>query len=398
LTKLSILLLLLVLLVISCAAPDAPPSIETMTCPAPPGSAEPHLIVHKNMLALSWLVHHEASGHTLQYATFADDTWSAVHDIYNSDQLFANWADRPSILPLADGTWMAHWLEKSGGDPYAYDVRLAHSADGRNWSDSIVPHDDGTQTEHGFVSMLPTGNDGVLAVWLDGRVYADSDHDQAEMSLRAPRWSPSGLTQAAVLDTRTCDCCPTSAVATSRGFLVAYRDRSDNETRDISLVRLQDGVWSEPWTLHNDGWIIQGCPVNGPELAARDNQVVATWFTQSPQNMVQVAFSNDAGASFPTLVRVDDGEPAGRTDVVLLANGDAFVIWLEAPAEGQAAIRGRLVRRNGQIEPSLLIADTDGARSSGYPRLEKLGDTLFVAWTDASEPSQVRMATITNLH
>ena len=161
-----------------------------MPCPAPGNSAEPHLVGHDASLTLSWLVHDKEAGHAMQYATFDGSEWSEILDIYSSKQLFANWADRPSILQLGDGSWVAHWLEKSGADTYAYDVRLAHSSDGRHWSGSIAPHDDGTQTEHGFVSLLPSGNDGVLAIWLDGRDYAKREHGEAEMSLRAARWSP----------------------------------------------------------------------------------------------------------------------------------------------------------------------------------------------------------------
>ena len=98
------------------------------------------------------------------------------------------------------------------------------------------------------------------------------------------------------------------------------------------------------------------------------------------------------------LERIDDGEPAGRVDVLLLENGDAFAIWLESPPDGDAAIRGRVVRRNGQVEPSFLVAATDGARSSGYPRLARVDDKVYVAFTASGEPSQIRMATISNLH
>ena len=59
----------------------------------------------------------------------------------------------------------------SGGDTaYSYDVRVAWSRDaGETWSDPITPHDDGTLTEHGFVSMVPERGDQVSLVWLDGR-------------------------------------------------------------------------------------------------------------------------------------------------------------------------------------------------------------------------------------
>jgi hypothetical protein len=392
------LLFPVVALVIACATENTGPVIEAMPTPSPDASAEPHLGVANGSLILSWLVHHSDSLHTLQYAVHSTEDWSDPRTIHQSDHFFANWADRPSVAQLHDGTWVAHWLEKSGAGTFAYDVRLSHSSNGVDWSPSIAPHDDGTETEHGFVSLVADGSDGVVAVWLDGRDYAHSEHDEAEMSLRAARWSSAGVTQAAVLDTRTCDCCPTSAVATSRGILVGYRDRGPKETRDISLVRFESGSWSEPWSLRDDGWVIKGCPVNGPALDAQGDIVSVAWYTGAHKKpTVYLALSADAGETFNQPVRIDDGNPAGRVDVTLLENGDALAIWLEAPAEGDAEIRARRIRTDGRIDPSFLITQTAAARASGYPQVVRISDTVYIAWTEASEPSRIRMATLTNL-
>jgi hypothetical protein len=361
------------------------------------GSAEPHLVASDSGIVLSWLVHRDDTSHSLQFSVLEASGWSAVHTVHEGNRFFANWADRPSVVPLPDGTWVAHWLEKSGADPYAYDVRLARSADGDTWSNPLTPHDDGTQTEHGFVTLLPVGHDTVLVVWLDGRDTAGKPHEEAQMTLRAALWSPRGLTVQALVDPRTCDCCPTTAAVTNRGFLVAYRDRSADEKRDISLVRWEDDRWSDPWPLHEDGWIIRGCPVNGPALAADGNLVAAAWYTEAHTAKLNVALSRDSGEHFAQVMRVDDGSPAGRADIVLLDDGDAFVVWLEAPPEGDAEIRGRRVRQNGAVDPSFVIASTDGSRASGYPQLVHRDGSLLVAWTEVGETSRVRMARITGL-
>src|SRR3712207_8194276 len=60
-------------------------------------------------------------------------------------------------------------LFRSGPGKYAYDVRIAQSADGgATWSPGVVPHRDGVPAEHGFVSLWPAGGDSLGAVWLDG--------------------------------------------------------------------------------------------------------------------------------------------------------------------------------------------------------------------------------------
>jgi len=171
-----------------------------------------------------------------------------------------NWADFPSLAALPDGTLFAHWLAKSGPGTFAYDVRVTRSRDGgRTWSEPITPHRDGTLTEHGFVSMSPASGQAMGLVWLDGRRTAGTAHEghggaQAEMSLVHSTLDREGrLGPEKILDGRVCDCCQTDAAVAEGATVVVYRDRSEKEVRDMSVVRFVDGRWSEPRPLADDG-------------------------------------------------------------------------------------------------------------------------------------------------
>jgi hypothetical protein len=387
----------------SCGQPLDDESAEflALECPAPAASAEPNLHVSGDRLYLSWLLHGE-SHHSFQYAVLEDGDWSRVYTIAEGDSFFANWADVPSLVQLDDGSLLAHWLWKSGGDTYAYDVMVSRATNGIDWQPAIRPHRDGTQTEHGFVSLIPTAGAGAMAVWLDGRDYAGKGHEEAEMQLMCASLEPHGVTPESPIDPRVCDCCPTASVRTASGALLAYRDRSPDEIRDIYLLRHENGAWSEPYPLSNDGWQIAGCPVNGPALDSDGQRVVAAWFTlgSDQQASVRVAFSEDAGRTFTSPVRVDDGEPLGRTDAVLLPGGDALVAWLESPADSTTTIRARRVHPDGQMDESFVVTVTSADRASGFPRLVRAGESLYFAWTqidavgeDATdERSRVRMS------
>ena len=149
-------------------------------------------------------------------------------------------------MRLAGGTLAAHWLQVSGSSAYAYDVRLAFSTDeGRTWSAPTSPHHDGTPTEHGFASLFQAPGAGLGLVWLDGRNMKEmkpGDHEMSgAMGLRAAVFDPNGRQLSeTVLDDRVCECCPTAAAETSQGPIVAYRDRSPTEIRDIYVARLVD--------------------------------------------------------------------------------------------------------------------------------------------------------------
>jgi hypothetical protein len=314
-----------------------------------------------------------------------------------------NWADFPSVIALKDGTLAAHWLVKSGSATYAYDVNISTSNNGgKSWSKPLVPHRDNTQTEHGFVSLVPLSDGRLGAVWLDGRnmknMKESDDHGPApeSMTLRYAAIDANGnLSDEAELDERVCECCQTSAAVTSDGPIAVYRDRSQSEVRDIYIVRQVNGSWTKPQPVFADNWQINGCPVNGPMIAADGRRVAVAWFTgvaDTPR--VKIAFSQDAGATFSQPIQVDDGETIGRVDALLLPDGSALVCWLSGNVEG-GEIKVRRVRADGAVGPSAVIAKTDISRSSGFPRMARLGNEVHFAWTEFGKPSRVRTAATT---
>ncbi|HEX6631987.1 MAG TPA: sialidase family protein [Gemmatimonadaceae bacterium] len=384
--------------------------VDSLDSPAAPGSGEPALRAGPDgQVVLSWLEPAAGdSGHALRFASIGpdDSRWSAPRTIVTRGNLLVNWADFPSVLPLGGGRLAAHWLQRAATRG-AYDTHLTRSTDGGiTWTDDVVPHHDGTATEHGFVALWPAAGDTVAAVWLDGRKYAaGAGHDPAhgaagaEMALAYGTLAPDGSAGTErMLDARTCDCCQTAAALTARGPLVVYRDRSPTEVRDIAAVRLVDGEWTAPAVVHADDWHIEACPVNGPAVAAAGERAVVAWFTAARDTArVRVAFSGDAGASWAAPVRVDGGDPVGRVDVTLLADGSALVLWLERTGGEGAAVRLRRVRPDGTMDEPLTVAASDAARTSGFPRMARSGGWLHLAWTEPGTPSRLRVARV-SLH
>lgn len=384
-------------LLIGCQPDDpAPNRTERLGVPADSGSGQPHLHVDNDgRVWLSWIEVVDSTRHALRYATFDGSSWSTPRTAAMGTDWFVNWADVPSLRTLPDGRLAAHYLASSGPNIFAYDVRITQTTADATWQPAITPHRDGTSTEHGFVSLLPWEND-LLAVWLDGRQMESSGdgHGSGAMTLRSALITPSGqIEQATLLDDRVCECCPTSAVRTSSGALVAYRNRSDTEVRNISLIRFDGTTWSEPYLLHDDGWRINGCPVNGPALAADSNRVAAAWFT-APNGTprVRIAFSDNGGQQFGAPILIDDNQPAGRVDVVLLSDGSAIVSWLGEDAGG-SAIRLRHVQTDGTSGAPVSLVAASRGRGTGMPKMVRSGDQLYVAWVDATgDASQVRLA------
>jgi len=129
-----------------------------MESPAAAGSAEPHLQAGEDgTVVLSWL--EPAKEKTfLRYASFGSGAWSKPQTVASGANWFVNWADFPSVTRIRKDLWAAHWLEKTAANSYAYGIRISLSPDGVSWLPAISPHDDHTLTEHGFVSMIGTGD------------------------------------------------------------------------------------------------------------------------------------------------------------------------------------------------------------------------------------------------
>ncbi|MEX2282280.1 MAG: sialidase family protein [Gemmatimonadota bacterium] len=372
-----------------------PARIDSIPSPAGPGSAQPNLGVGTDgRVYMTWLQPAD-SGHALKLSVLRGTQWSPPVTIRTGRDFFVNWADFPSIQVGERGQLAVHWLQRNGRGTYAYGVRVAQSTDdGKTWSTAVMPHRDTSQTEHGFVAMWRE-KDQVGAVWLDGRKFAKEGHDASnEMMLVTTMIAGNGKLGPEVrLDERTCDCCQNSAAVTSNGPIVAYRNRSDQEIRDIYVTRRVNGQWTPGVPVHNDNWHIAACPVNGPVVVAAGNRVALAWFTAANDSArVKMAFSDDGGARFGAPVRIDRGSPAGRVDVAWLSDGSALVTWVERTGGENAEVRARRVNRNGRAGSPTTIATSSAARASGFPRMAVTGSDVVFAWTVPGRPSHVRVA------
>jgi hypothetical protein len=364
--------------------------VRELPSPAGTGSGQPNLAVSPDgRVYLSWIERLGEGQFSLQFATLEKEGWSTPRVIAEGSNWFVNWADFPSMVAMPDGSLAAHWLVKSAPGTYEYDVMISRSFDGgKTWGKPFVPHRDGVKAEHGFVSLFAAKDGSLAAVWLDGREMKPAegghDHGRGNMTLRYVKIKRDGaLVDDAALDRRVCECCQTSAAMTANGPVVVYRDRSEaeKEIRDISIVRLKGSKWSAPRPVFQDGWQLNGCPVNGPVVAAAGRRVAVAWFTGADKtSRVKVAFSNDAGETFGQPIAVDDGNPAGRVDVLSLNDGGALVCWLEKLPDG-GAVRVRRVKPDGQLDEAITVAPSGTARSNGFPQMARAGDALVFAWT-----------------
>src|SRR5690554_3583326 len=264
---------------------------------------------------------------------------------------------------------------------------------GGRWSRPVSPHDDGTRSEHGFVSLWPAPRGGLGIAWLDGRDTGgahlgadDGGHATAgAMTLRAAHFDGALRRSGDVeIDASTCECCQTSAAVTARGPLLVYRGRTGDEVRDILATRLDGEAWTTPRPVHADGWVMGACPVNGPAVAAGGEAAVVAWYTAADGgHEVRAAASADAGDSFAAPVAIDAGDAVqGRVDVAM-GDGQAWILWLREEAGGQSLWLSRRSPDLATEHQRLQVATLAGrGRGTGFPQLAVAGGIAHVVWTD----------------
>ncbi|OEK06270.1 hypothetical protein [Roseivirga misakiensis] len=376
--------------------------VLSLDSPASTNSLTPRLFTNdEGKVYLSWL---ERKSESIQFkfTTLNGTKWDAPKLISEGNNWFVNWADFPSLIENR-GTLSAHWLKKRAEGTYDYDVHVTQSRDrGQVWSSSFIAHKDSIAAEHGFVSMLPLDENQNFITWLDGRntksdtqMSHNGHHSGGAMTIRAGIFDDEGeMINEWELDGRTCDCCQTTAAITSNGPIVAYRDRSHEEIRDIYITRHLNGKWTTPKAIYNDNWEIKGCPVNGPSIVASQDLVAIAWFTATPGfSQVKMAISKDGGENFNTPVIISQGNTNGRVGTVLLENGNIAVSWMET-IDKEANILVGIFDREGNEINRKIIAQTAASRASGFPVMTRNGNNLIMAWTESEESSIVKSAII----
>ena len=357
--------------------------IEAVKSPAGENAEGPQLTANGDRMILSWMESRTGAG-VVKVAERTATGWSAAQTVASSPALMVNPADVPLVHALPNNALVAAWLQENGSDDM-YDLRLSWSNDGgKSWSRSTSPHNDGTKTQHGFPAMFPLAAGGIGMVWLDGRETVSAT---GAMTLRAAQFGADGTMRGdTVVDNRVCDCCLTSAAVTSEGPIVAFRDRSADEIRDIAVARFVDGRWSTPAPVHRDGWKINGCPVNGPSISARGADVAVAWFTvQDGKGRAFAAFSSDNGRTFGAPIRVDDGVAVGRVQISVLKDRSAAVSWIESKDPG-SHLSIRRIEPTGGRSPAVFVAEGVG---STHPKMAYARDELVLAWVEFTRGSTV---------
>ena len=362
-------------------------SIET-----PPGSMSPHLSTSKsNVTILNWLEPID-DGHRIQFSKF-DSEWTSPSSVTQGNDWFINWADFPSVINFNENEYAAHWLQKSGESTYAYDAYISISKnDGKSWSQPIKAHNDNTQTEHGFLSFYEHENE-LGFIYLDGRKMANEathDMNHSSMSLRSGTIDKNQtLIDMQNIDGLVCECCQTDITITDKGPIGVYRDRSEEETRDIYITKLENDVWSKGKPLHLDNWKINGCPVNGPVITGSNNDITVAWYTRAGgRSNIKIARSTDYGDTFNEPILLGTNEAVGHISMTDDTAGNTWLLWQKTANKGSIELVLTKIENESNKIMHKVIEEAGKTPRFSFPQITRHNNQIILAYSIVKNDSR----------
>ena len=375
--------ILFFLVTISCSKKEF--KVEGIPFPYGYNNAQPNLVSEDGNLTLSWISSAENNEAVLSYSQYKYNSWSEPTRITSGSDWFVNWADFPANA-INGNLLLTSYLKKSASGTYTYDILLnLETLSGKKIKDNFLLNTDGVKAEHGFVSMIPNNSSGFYVTWLDGRntvINTKETHHKA-MTIRFAEITSTGeIINETELDATTCDCCQTSIALSSEGPIVVYRNRSEDEIRDIYITKYRNGIWEQPVPVFNDGWEINGCPVNGPKVVINKTTTAIAWFTAADDNpKVNLSFSLSDKDEFNLPIQLNDLDAIGRVDVAFLNSKEVLVSYMEFD-DNATYLNVKKVTVEGEVSKAFTISKIDSGRETGVPQLEVMDNVVYLVWTN----------------
>jgi hypothetical protein len=274
----------------------------------------------------------------------------------------------------------------------------------------------------GWEAIATTSSGAVAAIWLDHRemaaeassggahhhhVEADAGGSAPDSSIRAQMsklyFGVLNGTAPQVVTGGVCYCCKTTlATAADGSIFAAWRHVYPGNIRDIAFTMSRDGgrTFATPLRISDDGWILNGCPENGPSIAVDvGGRVHVAWPTLiqptggEPTLALFYSMSPDGRTFTPRQPLPTEGTPR-HVQIAVSAAGEIVAAW----DEGSGGLR-RLAFARGTPSTSGTVRFTrsaDGADiAATYPVVAYTDNAMLAAWTSGgTEDSVIRVRPI----
>ncbi|MCC5871608.1 MAG: exo-alpha-sialidase [Gammaproteobacteria bacterium] len=301
-----------------------------------------------------------------------------------------NGESRPKLALGRDRAVFVTWTRRIEGR-FAGDVYFSRSLDGgESFETPRLMRDTPEPTSHRFDALTVTPSGRLYVAWIDKRELAAAEargqEDFAGASIHFAVSDDDGTTfgpnrRAA---THSCECCRLAMVAADadRARLL-WRHVFEGSIRDHALAELAPDGASELKRISHEDWMLEGCPHEGPHMAAGASGDHMVWFSGAPDaGGVHYGFWDHATGTTRHLKHIDDRPGSGKPQVAV--RGDHVdLVWLAVGAEHSEVLH--LHSHDGGrswSEPRTLATS---AATVDHPRLLAAAEAVWLAWHTRDE-------------
>ncbi len=210
------------------------------------------------------------------------------------------------------------------------------------------------------------------------------------MSLRSGTIDKNlNLIDAQNIDGLVCECCQTDITMTDKGPIGVYRDRSEEETRDIFITKLEDGVWGKGKPLHLDNWKINGCPVNGPVITGNNNEITVAWYTRAGgRSNIKIVKSMDYGETFGNPILLGTNETVGHISMTDDAAGNTWLLWQKTANKGSIELVLTKIESESNKIMHKVIEEAGKTPRFSFPQITRNNNQIVLAYSTVKNDSR----------
>lgn len=261
-------------------------------------------------------------------------------------------------------------------------LRMASSTDGgRTWSAPQSVASDSSTGSRNFHALHAAGDGSLYVAWLESGTEGKSGTYITRSTDAGRTWSAP----VRVAPQESCPCCRT-AIATAAGgqVFVAWRNVATGNVRDIVVAHSADfgATWDSPALVHNDNFVIDGCPHAGPSMHtdSAGHLHIAWWTGADGKAGVYYARSADGGRTFTPAFEISSGRLVRPSHVQLALDGPNVAVAWDDGVDSIPRVMLRVSRNAGATFGDAATVSAPEAAGM-FPVLLVHGGQMTIAWS-----------------
>ena len=156
------------------------------------------------------------------------------------------------------------------------------------------------------------------------------------------------------------------------------------------LSRYWEGEWQEASAIVAEDWSANYPVMEAPAISVQNENVMLAWYSEAQgEPHLKVAFSQNNGQAFDTVVELAKGRTTGKVAAQWLDDTTVLLAFAERQETG-VALRVAIVDENGNVLHEKQVAFSTTGKLQNPPELAKQQQQVLLAWKWSNDDYKMR--------